>query len=119
MKISRRGFLKGAGASMAGGLLLSRPEALAHPMISPQDKKAIEHHPSRMVAQLDPITQIEHGPEYVLWEGRLYYVTDWQKTLRMDIDKVISWEDPDGQLIVHAVPNEELRLGAVLIRGVE
>jgi len=92
MKLSRRGFLKGVGASAIGGLLLSRPEALAHPLLSQAQKQAIEARPSREAAQ-------KQGPEYVLWQGRLYYVTDWQRTIRR----------------MHSNPGEELRLGATLV----
>ena len=114
MKVSRRGFLKGVGASAVGGLLLSRPEALAHPLVSPEDKKAIEDRPSRAVAQVHPVTQVEQGPEYVLWQGRLYYVTDWQRTMMVDHAEISSWEG--ASQLVHGDPGEELRLGATLVK---
>ena len=113
MKLSRKGFLKGVGASAVGGLLLSRPEALANPLVSQEQKQAIKDRPSRAAAQID-LSGIEAGPEYVLWQGRLYYVTDWQRTMVVDHSEISSWQGPVR--LLHATPGEELRLGATLVR---
>jgi len=78
MKVSRRGFLKGATASTVSGLLLSRAEALESELVSPEQKGAIIAQPRSMDHVIHEA--LEDGPEYLFWQGRLYLVTDWSRT---------------------------------------
>ena len=103
MKLSRREFLKGASASAVGGLLLSKAEALQHPGVALEDKAVLERDRGRNPHGLESWESHGMGPEYVLWDGRLYIVTSWER--RIPYDPALK-----------GVPHEELTLGAMLVR---
>ena len=113
-KLSRREFLKGTAASaVGGGLLLSRREALEHPLVAAEDKAAIE----RSALPRTPAAQEaweDIGPEYLLWHGRLYWVTHWTRNIPYEPDFF-----PSGQLCGIIQRPEELTITANLMERSE
>ena len=86
MKLTRKQFIKSSAAT-AGGLLLSRQQALEHPAISAADKEII-----RRDGRLSE-PGYDMAPRYLLWEGVAVYAVDsWTFT------------SPGGRLTLGAVP---------------
>ena len=110
MKLTRKEFLKGAGAATIGGLLLSKQEAMAHPLVSPEDKAAIRWDDHQPEPPFDSV--IGSGPDYVLWDKRLWFVTGWTRSIMAD--PTMLWGD--GVLARVNGGHEELDIHAVLLR---
>lgn len=106
MKLSRRQFLKVTGGA-TGGLLLGTSEALTHPLVSPENKAAIQgRHPA-------PTSLRGNGPDYILWNGRLWGVTEWTDSIIYDPPMICG----DGMMVHTQASCEELTLRAILVKG--
>ena len=108
--LTRKEFLKGTGAATIGGLLLSKQEAMVHPLVSPEDKAAIHRDKHQPKPPLN--AGIGSGPDYVLWDKRLWFVTGWTRSIMAD--PTMSWGD--GLLVRVNGGHEELDIHAVLLR---